>query len=149
MSDKPSTTAVGAWTALVRAEQAVLGAVEGELKAAGFPPLACYDALLELARGGTSPLRPRELQRRMLLAQYSVSRLIDRLEAVGYVAKRPCPEDGRGSLVAVTAKGRTLLKAMWPLYARAIQRHVGSKLKAGEAADLARLLGKLTPPPPR
>jgi hypothetical protein len=33
---------------------------------------------------------------------------------------------------------------MWPTYRAAIARHVGAKLREGEAVRLASLLGKLT-----
>jgi hypothetical protein len=39
----------------------VLDAVEQDLKKAGFPPLAWYDALLELSRAPSGEMRPVEL----------------------------------------------------------------------------------------
>ncbi|EDP66749.1 transcriptional regulator, MarR family protein [alpha proteobacterium BAL199] len=143
MNGKPSDAAVSAWVALVRAGQSVLAAVEADLKAAGFPSLAWYDALLELRGAGEAGLRPVDLEHRMLLAQYNVSRLVDRLARAGYVRRRPCPDDARASLLTVTAEGRDLQRRMWPVYAAAIERHLGAKLGDGEAAELARLLGSL------
>ena len=54
MKRKPSTEATAAWIRLMRIQSRVLDAVEQELKKAGFPPLAWYDALLELSR---APIR--------------------------------------------------------------------------------------------
>jgi DNA-binding MarR family transcriptional regulator len=144
MPERPPLDAViRAWTRLIRAQQAVLAAVESDLKAAGFPPLAWYDALLELSRAEAG-LRPFALEQELLLAQYNLSRLLDRLEQAGYVERRTCPEDGRGQIIAITASGRALLKRMWPTYRAAISRHVGAKLSEDDAARLASLLGKLT-----
>jgi len=140
----PSDAVIRAWTRLIRAQQAALAAVEAELKAAGFPPLGWYDVLLELARADGGELRPFALEQELLLAQYNLSRLVDRLEKAGYVERRICPEDGRGQVVAITASGRALVKRMWPTYRAAIGRHVGAKLSENEAARLAALLGKLT-----
>src|ERR1700693_2564171 len=53
MKRKPSTEATAAWIRLMRVQSRVLDAVEQDLKKAGFPPLAWYDALLELSRGPT------------------------------------------------------------------------------------------------
>jgi DNA-binding MarR family transcriptional regulator len=142
MADHPSEAAVTAWIRLVRSSRLVLGAVEADLRKAGFPPLAWYDVLLELRRA-SGPLRPLEIEDRLLIAQHNVSRLIDRLEAGGYVERQPCEEDGRGQVVALTPAGRDLLKKMWPSYRAAIQRHVGAKLPADQAARLAQLLGQL------
>jgi DNA-binding MarR family transcriptional regulator len=140
---KPCPETVTAWARLVRVQQALLAAVEKDLKEAGFPPLAWYDALLELTKAPRGELRPLELEQKMLLPQYSTSRLIDRLEEAGYVERKTCPGDGRGQFVAVTTAGRSLQKKMWDAYGAAIHRHVGSKLAGDDAAKLAELLGRL------
>jgi DNA-binding MarR family transcriptional regulator len=140
----PSDAVIRAWTRLIRAQQVALSAVEADLKAAGFPPLAWYDVLLELSRAEDEGLRPFALEQKLLLRQYNLSRLLDRLETAGYVARAVCPEDGRGQIVAITAAGRALVKRMWPTYRTAIGRHVGAKLSEDEATRLAALLGKLT-----
>ena len=143
MSDHPTDNAVQAWVRLLKAQQVVLGAVEDDLKAAGFPPLTWYDVLLELRRAPGGALRPLEIEGHLLLAQHNVSRLVDRLEKAGHALRRPCAEDGRGQIIVITGRGRALLDAMWPAYHAAIQRHLGSVLDDAEAAGLARLLGKL------
>lgn len=142
-ADGPSDEAIRAWARLVRLQPALLGAVEAELKAGGFPPLSWYDALLELSRAQNGWLRPLELERAMLLPQYATSRLVDRLVAARLVTRTPCPVDGRGQNLFITEAGRDLLSRMWPAYAGAIQRHLGAKLNDEEAASLAALLGKL------
>jgi DNA-binding MarR family transcriptional regulator len=142
MATKPTDAAVTAWVRLVKASRQVLGAVEVDLKKAGLPPLGWYDALLELRRA-EAPLRPIELEGRLLLAQHNVSRLIDRLAAAGYVERQPCEEDGRGHVIALTPGGRDVLRRTWPVYRAAIQRHVGDKLSNGQSATLGRLLGQL------
>lgn len=136
----PSEAVIWAWTRLVAVQQRVLAAVEGELQGAGLPPLGWYDVLLELRREGEAGLRPVALQERLLLAQPNVSRLLDRLARAGLVRRRPCPDDRRGQLVAITPAGRELLARMWPVYRAAIQRHVGDRLTGDEEA---RLLGEL------
>ena len=62
MSRKPSQETTSAWTRLVRVQQGLLASVESDLKKAGFPPLAWYDALLELSRSQHGALRPVELE---------------------------------------------------------------------------------------
>ena len=143
MSRKPSQEATSAWTRLVRVQQGLLTCVEHDLKKAGFPPLAWYDALLELSRSQHGALRPVELEKQMLLPQYSTSRLVDRLVEAGLAERRTCPVDGRGQFVAITQAGRSMQKKMWETYSAAIERHVGSKLSNREAATLCDLLGRL------
>lgn len=143
MVDKPSDNHILAWTRLVKASQRVLGAIEADLKAAGFPPLGWYDILLELRRSDSGRLRPLEIEGRLLIAQHNVSRLIDRLEKGGYVLREPCEADGRGQVVVITEEGRGLLNRMWPAYEAAIRKHVAAKLDDEEAASLADLLARL------
>jgi DNA-binding MarR family transcriptional regulator len=143
MKNEPSEEVVTAWARLVRAGQTVLGKIEAELKEADLPPLSWYDVLLELGRAENGRLRPLELERRTLLAQYNASRLIDRMQKAGLVERLPHPEDGRGQLIAITAEGRSQQKRVWKVYGPAIARHVGEKLRPAEAAELARLLAKL------
>jgi DNA-binding MarR family transcriptional regulator len=141
---KPCTEAAAkTWALLVRVEQSLLAGVETELKAAGFPPLAWYDALLELSRTPGGYMRPLDLERAMLLPQYSTSRLIDRLVKAGLVIRKVCPIDGRGQFVEITAAGKKLRQKMWPSYSAAIERHVGAKLSREDVAKLGDLLGKL------
>ena len=144
MSKKPTPEATSAYARLMRVQHSVLAAVEKDLKDAGFPPLAWYDALLELSRAERGMLRPVELEKHMLLPQYSTSRLIDRLVEAELVTRQTCPVDGRGQYVVITQAGRNLQKKMWDTYAAAIDRHVGSKLSAKDAENLADLLGRLS-----
>lgn len=132
-----------AWTRLLRAQRVTLAAVEAELKAAGLPPLGWYDVLWELERAG-APLRPLELETRLLLAQHNVSRLLDRMETAGVVARAPFAGDGRGQVVEITAEGREVRRRMWAVYGPAIRRHVGEPL-GDSAASLSTLLGRLLP----
>jgi len=67
----PTPEAISAWARLVRVQQALLASVEAELKHAGLPPLAWYDALLELSRAPEGRLRPTDLEKSMLLPQYT------------------------------------------------------------------------------
>ncbi len=140
----PSEAVITAWARLLRARNVVLGAVEADLKAAGFPPLEWYDLLLELKRAGAEGLRPFEFEGRLLLAQHNVSRLVDRLQKAGLVERRPHEQDGRGQIVVITETGLDLQRRMWPVYRQSIQRHVGSRLAdEADAEQLGALLGKL------
>ena len=143
MAGRPSEPAIRAWARLERAHRAALGTVEARLKGAGLPALAWYDALLELERVGEAGLRPFELQKAMLFAQYNLSRLIDRMEAAGYVVKAASAEDGRGQVLRITRSGRATRRKIWPVYATAIEDAVGRQLSDADAKLLGDLLGKL------
>ena len=106
--------------------------------------LGWYDALLELDKAGASGIRPFELKERLLLPQYGMSRLLDRMAKAGLVDRQDVEDDGRGQIVRLTEKGRTIRQTMWPVYAGALIRLVEHQLTGDEATELARLLKKLT-----
>jgi DNA-binding MarR family transcriptional regulator len=134
---------VGAWSGMMRAARSLADTVETEVKQAGFPPLAWYDVLLELSRAPRGRLTPKELEVKTLMAQYNLSRLLDRLEREGLVQRIEFPGDRRRQRVEITGPGRFLRKAMWPVYGGAIERHLGSRLSDSEAGKLAELLAKV------
>ena len=145
--DLPAEETVTAWARLIRARYLLVAAAERDAKAEGLPPLEWYDVLLELSRLPEGEgLRPFELEGRLLLAQYNLSRLVDRLAKAGYIEKRSCPSDGRGQLLVITEAGRELRKRSWPAYAAAIERHFGAKLRPGDAETLGEILARLVDP---
>ena len=105
MNAEPDDSVVQAWARLTRAQRMILASIEQALKSAGLPPLVWYDVLLELERAGDRGLRPFELEREMLLAQYNLSRLIERIEKAGYAERRACEGDGRGQIFHVGQNG--------------------------------------------
>jgi len=145
VTERPSKQVVLAWARLLKAERLALARVETALKQAGLPPLAWYDVLLELEleRAGEAGLRPFELERALLLAQYNLSRLLDRIEREGLIERAPCPQDGCGNVLRLSARGRSMRNAMWPVYAQAIEAAVGSRLDEREAETLSALLARI------
>jgi DNA-binding MarR family transcriptional regulator len=144
MIDRPAAEVVEAWSRLVRIERSLLDKIEERLKSAGLPPLDWYHVLHELGRSPKGMLRQSGVQGRTQLAQYSMCRLVDRLERDGLVERHQCQLDGRNKVLVITAKGRALRRAMWPVYAAAIEEHFGARLTRAEAGQLAGLLAKLT-----
>jgi len=143
MTDTQEEAGIRVWTRLVRAKDMTMAGVERALKRASLPPLVWYDVLLELERAGDEGLRPFELERAMLLAQYNLSRLIDRIEAAGYVERQACLDDGRGQRVLITPAGRSLRQSMWPIYRQAIHDQVTRHISGEEAALVAETLERL------
>ncbi len=83
------------------------------------------------------------VQDRTHLAQYNVCRLVDRLEREALVERCQCELDGRNNVLVITSKGRALRRAMRPVYASAVQEHLGARLSQAIAEQLLRVLSKL------
>jgi DNA-binding MarR family transcriptional regulator len=80
----------------------------------------------------------------MLIPQYNMSRLIDRITKGGYAERRSCDADGRGQIIRITADGKALQRKMWPIYRSVLEREFASKLGESDAERLAKLLHPLT-----
>lgn len=132
-----------AWVALFRAPPAVVERVNARIRAAGFLTVEWYDVLWALTRSPDGRIRQRDLGKKLLIARYNLSRLIDRLAAEGLVERAKCPADARGFDIVLTDKGRDLRARTWPFYAQALRDEIGSRLTGAEQATLAGLLTKL------
>ena len=133
-------THITAWARLVRTSQRILQSVDAALKQADLPTLPWYDLLLELKRAEPAGLRPFQLQSEMLIPQYNMSRLLDRVAKAGYIERVSCDEDGRGQIVKITTEGKALLRKMWPVYKGVPEREFAAKMDEASAERLARQL---------
>lgn len=131
------------WVRLLRAHDKVVGKVEAAVKAKGLPPISWYDVLLELSREGGRKLRPVELEKELLVAQYNLSRLLDRMEAAGLIERIACPGDGRGQMIQLTPEGRAMQKRVWPAYRDAVEETLAPNLSERDLEHLAKLLGAI------
>jgi DNA-binding MarR family transcriptional regulator len=79
----------------------------------------------------------------VVLSRERVSRVVDELERAGLVRREPNPDDRRSSLAVLTPEGRSRLRSAAPAYLAGIEEHFSRHLAAGEAALLARALGRV------
>jgi len=122
-----------AWARFVTAQAMLLEQIEAALAAADLPPLAWYDVLWILESTDHGWLRMHDLARKAVVSRSNVSRLVDRMESEGLVARSDCPLDKRGTVCELTAKGRALRAKMWPVYKKQIDTLFGKHLDAREA----------------
>src|ERR1700728_3880122 len=94
-------------TSIMRLQQIFLARADAVLRPLGLT-FARYEVLmlLSFSRQGVLPLG--KIGERLQVNPASVTNAVDRLEADSLVARRPNPRDGRGTLAAITRKGRTL-----------------------------------------
>ncbi|MDO8144075.1 MarR family winged helix-turn-helix transcriptional regulator [Isoptericola sp. 178] len=102
-----------------------------------------YDVLFTLSRSDDGTMRLRQLNENVLLAQSSLSRMVERLEARGLLCRSVPEDDARGTLVGLTDAGRRLQRRVGARHVRAMDQYVGGALDAEEQAELVRLLTKL------
>ncbi|MFC7220813.1 MarR family winged helix-turn-helix transcriptional regulator [Streptomyces polyrhachis] len=102
--------AMAAITSVMRAHQILLAEVDAVVKPYGLT-FARYEALVLLTFAKEGELAMSKIGERLMVHPTSVTNTVDRLAASGYVAKRPNPNDGRGTLASITAKGREVVDA--------------------------------------
>ncbi|AEG45169.1 MarR family winged helix-turn-helix transcriptional regulator [Isoptericola variabilis] len=102
-----------------------------------------YDVLYTLSTGPADGMRLRDLNENVLLAQSSLSRMVDRLAERGLVRRSAAADDARGTVVSLTDEGRELQRTTGRAHVRTIERYVGEALEPDELEELARLLDKL------
>jgi DNA-binding MarR family transcriptional regulator len=133
-----------AWRAFLNAHAAAIERAEQALAAAGLPPLSWYDVLWPLYRAPGRRLRMGELAAQVVtISRSGLTRLVDRLEAAGVVRRESSPDDRRGTVVAITREGSSLLKRMWPVYAAEIRRSFVDPLTTDDAVALGEALARV------
>jgi DNA-binding MarR family transcriptional regulator len=76
---------------------------------AGFPQKPAHSAVFaQIAPGGS---RLTELARRANMSPQAMGELVDELEQLGYVVRRPDPSDRRAKLITLTRKGHACIAA--------------------------------------
>ncbi len=131
-----------AWSHFLGAHALALRAVEARLKAAGQPPLAWYDVLLELERAD-GRLRIGELGDRLVVEPYNMTRLVDRLEKEKLLRREPAEDDARVAVVTITDKGKELRRSIWPHYRRAIREVFADAITDADADAMVRAMKKV------
>ena len=136
----PDDPRLRAWIAFLQAHAVVTRRLDAELSAERGLPLADYDALLQLAITDDRRLRMSVLADRVALSRSGVSRLVDRLEADGLVARRSCPTDARGSWAELTPAGLDRLRHSAPVHLRGVDTHLLSPIAEEDREGLVRAL---------
>ena len=132
-----------AYARFVVAHALVTERIEAALAAADLPSLDWYDVLWVLESSREDRLRMADLARRAVFSRSNLTRLADRMEKERLIERGDCLEDGRGTVCAITAKGRVLRARMWTVYRREIELLFGAHLSAREAADMARIFERM------
>jgi DNA-binding MarR family transcriptional regulator len=119
------------------ASVAVTRGMDRDSQAANGLPLAEHHLLAVLGEAAETGVRPTDLAAASTLTKSGLTRAVDRLESAGLVERRVCPSDGRGQLIALTAKGRQALRRAAPDFFRSIARRFADHLTEREIETIA------------
>lgn len=99
-----------------------------------------FEVLVRLARSPNRELRMSDLAAQTQLTTSGITRVVDRLEADGLVARRACPTDRRGALAGVTESGLTRLDEVLPGHLDLVEKWFTSLLSPAQLEALLRYL---------
>ncbi len=97
-------------TSIMRLQQVFLSARGQRILRPLELTFARYEVLMLLSFSRTGHLPLGIIGERLQVNAASVTNAVDRLEAQGLVERRPNPQDGRGTLAALTEPGRRLAR---------------------------------------
>lgn len=116
--------------------------IEDRIQAETGLLLADNEALLNLAHEG-DPLRMSMIAERLILSKGGTTKVIDRLEARGLVARSQDPTDRRALVVEITPEGIKALETVQPIVDEAIENYWGQHITDAEAQTIAEVAHKV------
>jgi DNA-binding MarR family transcriptional regulator len=104
--DDLSPTELRAWRGLVRAHGCLVKRLDAQLEAEHGLSLTSFEVLRGLALTEAGKMRMHDIASSVQLSRSGLTRLIDRLERDGLVARCSCENDARGAYAVITEAGR-------------------------------------------
>ncbi len=140
---EPTPEELSSWRSFLRAHAYLSRVLEAELLADQQLSLASYDVLVQLAEAPGRRLRMTELAAAVLLSRSGVTRLVDRLEKAGLVARCRVAADGRGVAAELTPAGLNRLRNAAPTHLAGVVRHFVDRLDRDDLAAMERISRRL------
>src|SRR4051812_34040646 len=103
-------------TDLIRLEIALWDRVDARLQEAHELPLAFFEPLRLISRAPRDSMRVGDIAQALRVTVGGTSKLVDRIERAGLIAREPDPDDGRASRVVLTTAGKRKLTAALRTY---------------------------------
>ncbi|MDQ2843110.1 MAG: MarR family transcriptional regulator [Acidobacteriota bacterium] len=139
MSREIESTGARVWVVLARAYEAMANYVEQRVAAEGLC-LSDFEVLELLLHKG--PMTMSAIGEKVLLANASMTSVIDRLDGRGFVARKNDKKDRRVRMVELTTRGHGFISELYPRHVKDLES-VMQILDKAERAQLRALLKKL------
>ncbi len=136
----PNTERVNTIALLGRAYSRLGFQIVDGVVGAGFPQKPRHSAVFAQIRPEGSRLT--DLARGANMTPQSMGEIVDELEELGYVERRPDPGDRRAKLVTLTARGRECVAAGEQTI-RELETDIDAAIGADAHAELRRVLARL------
>ena len=125
-----------AWRAWLYSSQLLADRLNSELLTDTGISHAYYEILVQLSETPGHSLRMSELAERCLSSRSRLSHAVARLEEAGWVTRRECPTDKRGSFAVLTDEGFAALEAAAPGHVTEVREKLFDKLTPEKVEQL-------------
>ncbi|MCP4818190.1 MAG: winged helix-turn-helix transcriptional regulator [Shimia sp.] len=115
------------------------------LKKEGLGDPVWYEILFEVGQAGDDGKLMGELENKLLLPQYALSRHVTRMTEAGLLRRTYISDGRRKQMLFLTDLGKVRHAEIWPVYLEVLKTEMGPLLDTDEAYDLARFLLRLLP----
>jgi DNA-binding MarR family transcriptional regulator len=118
-------------------------ALEDDLQRGTGLSLTHYSVLLHLSEAPGRALRMSDLALRASISPSRMTRVVQHLEAQGWVTRCGSADDRRAYLARLTDAGLSRLEEAWPTHLASVRRLVVDHLDHARLPDVARVLGAI------
>jgi DNA-binding MarR family transcriptional regulator len=133
------------WRGFLRVHAALAKQFDAELERRHGLPLSSYEVLINLHHAPGHKLRMADLADRALLSRSGMTRLVDRLERQGLLARDTCVSDARGCFAVLTDAGEEVLDKARATHLDGVRERFLSHLSDEDFERLAGIWERMLP----
>jgi len=131
------------WRAVMRITRVLPRYLDSDLVRNGGLTASEYTTLMILSEAPKRELRMSDLANATGLSASRTTRLVDSLQARGFLTKTVSSSDARGNVARLSSAGMTKLKAAWPAHLQSVRHRFFESLDAREVEAAAQALEKV------
>lgn len=124
------------WRSFLAAGRLLFDHLDRQLQHDAGLPHAYYEILVRLSEAPDRTLRMSQLASSSLSSRSRLSHAVTRLEESGWVRRRACSTDRRGSFAELTDEGLAQLEVAAPGHVEAVRTHLFDQLTVEQVAAL-------------
>ena len=135
-TERFSAQELTAWRGLLEVHAQMTQVLDAQMRAEHGMAVSMYEVLMFLGDAPRHRLRMAEIADRVLLSRSGLTRLVDRLETLGYVTRCSSEDDGRGLYAELTDAGAIKLEQARRTHREGVRRIFLERLSATDQAAL-------------
>jgi DNA-binding MarR family transcriptional regulator len=134
---------LAAWRGLLETHARLTRALDEQMRTEHGLPVSSYEVLMFLDDAPGHRLRMSEIADRVLLSRSGLTRLVDRLQQLGYVTRCAVETDGRGAYAELTQRGLEFVREARSTHRDGVRRYFLERLSDEDQRALAEIWTRL------